>query len=466
MTRSAPLSVLLVDDEAPILDCFSALLESGGIEPVICCQDPRSVPELLEKNRVGAVLLDLWMPHLPGDELLTRIVEEHPGLPIIVVTGMNDLDNAVSCMRKGAFDYMVKPVEETRLISGVRRALERTALNLEYAGLRETISNPELQHPEAFAGIITRNTRMLGLFRYLETVAPSSHPVLIQGETGVGKELFARAVHQVSDRNGPFVSVNVAGLDDTVFSDTLFGHVRGAYTGADGRRGGMIEQAGKGTLFLDEIGDLSPMSQVKLLRVLQEREYFPLGSDIAKPVQARIVVATNQDLERKRNDGSFRKDLYYRLSTHQIVIPPLRERRDDVGMLSRHFGSQVAGEMKREEPCFDGRLLRVLESMEFPGNVRELQALVTDLVRRSTSSRVTLDELHQRCPDHPLPPDGSGETLILPEDGSFPTMDEMEEWLIREAMIRSAGNQTTAARLLGISRPTLCKRLKKIAPAG
>ena len=287
-------SILLVDDEPAWLRSVSLTLARAGINNILTCSDSREVPNILARGEVKLVLLDLTMPHLPGEALLSLIAEHHPELLTIVVSGMNQIETAVRCMKLGAFEYFVKTVEEDRLVTGVLRAIRMLELERENQAISDRIFSNELHHPEAFVNIVTGDRAMLGIFSYIEAVAASRQPLLISGESGVGKELVARAAHALSGNSGPLVALNVAGLDDTVFADTLFGHVRGAYTGAEQARRGMIEEATDGTLFLDEIGDLSIPSQVKLLRLMQEGEYFPLGSDRPKRLKARIIVAPHQ----------------------------------------------------------------------------------------------------------------------------------------------------------------------------
>jgi DNA-binding NtrC family response regulator len=321
-----------------------------------------------------------------------------------------------------------------------------------------------LQHPEAFAGIVTRSRAMQTVFAYVEAVARSSQPLLVTGESGTGKELVARAAHALSGRPGPLVTVNVAGLDDAVFADTLFGHVRGAYTGAEQARHGMIEEAAGGTLFLDEIGDLSVPSQVKLLRLSQEGEYFPLGSDRPKRLQARLLVATHQDLTAKQADGSFRRDLYHRLHTHHVQIPPLRERKEDLPLLLEHFLEEAARELGKRKPTAPRQLAQLLATYSFPGNVRELRAMVHDAVTRHPGSILSMDAFQdaiekgrggapaQAAPSAPRNPFSGVEDL--------PTFREAYDLLLEEALARSQGNQTLAARLLGVTQSALSKRLK------
>lgn len=335
--------VLLVDDEQPWLRSLSLTLEGpGGITNLLQCSDSREVMAILEQRDIGLILLDLTMPHLSGDELLEQIVAEYPQIRVIILSGMNQLETAVTCMRAGAFDYFVKTVEEERLVDGVRRAIRMIELESENRAIRRRFFHDQLDSPEVFASIVTKSAAMRARFQYLEAVAPSNQPILITGESGVGKELVAQAVHTLSAKGGPLVSVNVAGLDDNVFADTLFGHVRGAFTGAENIRKGMIETAAEGTLFLDEIGDLSSASQVKLLRLLQNGEYYPLGSDQPKQMTARVVVATHADLEAKMAAGEFRRDLYYRLYSHHVHLPPLRDRKEDLPLLLEHFLTEAA----------------------------------------------------------------------------------------------------------------------------
>jgi DNA-binding NtrC family response regulator len=304
---------------------------------------------------------------------------------------------------------------------------------------------------------------MRTLFAYVEAVARSPQPLLVTGESGVGKDLIARAAHRLSGCPGKLVPVNVAGLDDAVFADTLFGHLRGAFTGADAVRRGMVEEAADGTLFLDEIGDLSIPSQVKLLRFLQEGEYFPLGSDRPKRVKTRVIAATHQDLAAKEKAGTFRRDLYYRLRTHRVRVPPLRERKGDVPLLLEHFLAEAAGSLGKKKPTPPRQLAQLLQTHAFPGNVRELRAMVFDAVSvhdgHVLSMRSFLDAMGRR--DTPAD-SGADPVERNPFAGlePLPGFDEALELLVREAMERAGGNQTLAARLLGLSQPALSKRLK------
>ncbi|KAA0891362.1 sigma-54-dependent transcriptional regulator [Oryzomonas rubra] len=457
--------ILLVDDEPAWLNMLSITLEGcAGITNIVTCSDSREVLPLLDKGGIGLVLLDLTMPHLTGEELLKRIGESHPEITAIVVSGMNQIATAVRCIKLGAFDYFIKTDEEDRIVGGVLRAVRMLEMQREYDEMSSRVVSGELRHPEAFTPIVTGDRSMLALFTYVEAVAKSPQPLLITGESGTGKELLAQAAHSLSGCRGRLVTVNVAGLDDAVFSDTLFGHVRGAFTGADSVRRGMIEEAENGTLFLDEIGDLSIASQVKLLRLLQEGEYFPLGSDRPKRLKARIIVATHQNLPAKEAEGSFRRDLYYRLRTHQVRIPPLRERKGDIPLLLNHFLTEAASALGKKRPTPTQGLAQYLTTYGFPGNIRELKAMVYDAVSVHNDRMLTMEPFVSAIEraQEDTGPAGVTAAKQNPFAGfeELPTFGDAAGFLVMEAMNRAGGNQTLAARLLGISQPALNKRLK------
>ena len=465
ITHNPSFGILMIDDEASFLRSLGIALERrGGYNHLYRCEDSRDAMAIIEREPIGLVLLDLTMPHLCGEALLQQIVEEHPELAVIIISGLNQLETAINCIRLGAYDYFVKTTEEDRLIEGVRRAVQMQQMRLENQAMRRKFLTDSLERPELFASIITRDKGMRSVFQYLESVASSNQPVLISGESGVGKELIAHAIHQLSGRAGRLVCVNIAGLDDNVFADTLFGHHRGAFTGADKARAGMIEQAAEGTLFLDEIGDLSPASQVKLLRLLQEGEYYPLGSDRPKRIRARVVVATHQDLEHKQQAGEFRKDLYYRLRIHQVEIPPLRRRKQDIPLLLDHFLAEAAEELGKNKPTVPKELPVLLANYSFPGNVRELRALAFDAVSRHRAKVLSMESFRQALDptDSVVPKTDDSRVSLFNTDQPLPTLQQAADMLVAEAMQRAQGNQSIASRLLGISQPALSKRLKKM----
>ncbi len=455
--------IILVDDEQSELDAYSFLLRSLGVTRIHCIHDSTRVLEEVAQIPSPVIFLDLNMPGKSGKEVLRDLKEEWPQIPVIICTANSEIESAVECLKLGAHDYLVKPINMNSFGSALRNALEIADLRTEVMSLKGLTfpALPYAEHP-VFGRIITRSPAMTAIFSYIESVAPSGQPVLILGETGSGKELLARAVHEVSGKSGEFVAIDVSGLDDTLFADTLFGHARGAYTGASGQRSGLIEKAAGGTIFLDEIGDLSEVSQVKLLRVLQEGIYYPLGSDQAKTSRARIVAATNKELMGLAGrEGGFRRDLYYRLSTHLIKVPPLRGRREDLPLLIEHLLAEAALSMGKPCPKLERAALQLLLNHPFDGNIRELKTYLYDAVARCREEEIAASLICERI--------GSAGTAPVPGKvssleglfGSFPTLEELGEYAVREALQRSDDNQSQAARLLGISKQALHKRLKK-----
>lgn len=464
-TASRQPLVLLVDDEDRILISYSLILKSAGINQIATLNDPRTVIPFLSGHEVAVIVLDLDMPYISGRELLAQIKSEFPSIPVIVATATNEVDTAVSCMMSGASDYLVKPIEKSRLTSSIQRMLEVRQLENEVSALKDSLLARGLKNEMAFAHFVTGSQVMMGIFKYIEAIADSPFPILILGETGVGKELIARSIHLSSQASKKLVLVNVSGLDDTLFTDTLFGHTRGAFTGAAASREGLITQAEGGTLFLDEIGDLSIPSQVKLLRLIQEKEYYPLGSDTPRKADCRIVAATNRDVKALVGAEKFRKDLYYRFLAHQVNIPPLRERKEDIPVLFNHFMQEAARDLHKKIPANPPELITLLKSHQFPGNARELQALVYNAMSRhesgvlSMSSFKELIDLEKNDDSAPNPDeDGSGLDNILKD---FPTLKQAEEYLIARALEQAEGNQGIAASMLGISRQALNKRLQR-----
>lgn len=461
--------VVIVDDEPHILTGFSVELKYNGIRNILTCSDPESVMPLLDTTPVSMVFLDLMMPGLSGRDLLDRIRQSHPDIPVVVVTASNDLETAVDCMKQGAHDFLAKPLEPGRLASVCRHTLEYLDMKQEIGRLRKTLINPESDDHPAFKEIITNTPEMKAIFRYLSCVATTSQPLFVTGETGTGKDLVAQAVHTLSNRKAPLVKINTAGLDDTMFADTLFGHVRGAFTGAETPRAGLVERAGTGTLFLDEIGDLSPLSQVKLLGLIQDREYMRIGEDTVRFSGARIIAATNRKISDLKNPEKFRQDLFFRLMTHHVHLPPLRERTDDILPLTRHFIHKAAQDIGVDPPEIGSDAMGLLYRYRFPGNIRELEGMIFDAVSTCRDKALS-PEVFQRHMDQtaleisPGTGPASAKTRGTESDFSLfttlPTLKYASELLIQEALKRADGNQSEAARILGISRQALNKRLK------
>jgi DNA-binding NtrC family response regulator len=483
-TKAPPLypeqPILVVDDDEALRARIVLLFARAGIDNVVSTPDPELGVALVAEKKVGLVLLDLAL----GTERssLREFAAAAPDIPVIVMTAASDTGSVVACMREGAADYVVKPVDETRLFVSVWNALASLELKREAERFRDRVLEGKLERPEAFAAIVTRDPRMASLFKYVESVARSRQCVLITGETGTGKELFARALHEASGRAGPFVAVNVGGLDDTMFSDSLFGHRRGAFTGADTARAGLLKEAAGGTILLDEIGDLEQHSQIKLLRLLQEGEYYPLGSDSPLRSDARVIAATTKDLRAATAAGTFRSDLFYRLQTHPIAVPPLRERSGDVEPLVARFLENSKAELGLSPPegadaaAFAARIASALSGYSFPGNVRELRSLVHDAIAGWREGEFDSAALRERiglsC--SPAAADIEAEDAGAKLDelpplarelaaGRIPTMEEAERELARMAVEAASGNYSRAAITLGISRQTLYNKLRVTA---
>lgn len=461
--RFKPKSVLIIEDEEMLRLTLGDHLKDQGIEVFEADNGQRGL-ELYYKHKPALITLDLKMPLLNGHEVLSAIRQHDLDIPVIIISGQGQFNDVVQALKNGASDYLEKPIADLTLVDhAIAMASERIELRNSNISLSKAFLNPAPQNPEHFNNIITHSSKMLDIFRYCEAISSSPEPVLITGETGVGKELLAHAMHRASGSSGKFVALNVAGLDDVSFSDTLFGHVRGAYTGADTIRAGLIEKASNGTLFLDEIGDLDTQSQIKLLRVIQEREFYPLGSDSPKPLRARILAATNIQLTDLKTSESFRRDLYFRLATHTITIPSLHDRPEDIQPLFKHFLYLAAKSYGREVPSYSREVLAALSDYEFPGNIRELRALVFDALGRSSGNKLNLNA---------FPSVVSSQNILRKADNKkqanpfaafleLPTIRAATRFLIDEAMIRSGGVQKKAAALLGISPQALSERIKR-----
>ncbi|MBY5991500.1 sigma-54-dependent transcriptional regulator [Ferrimonas balearica] len=451
-------SILIVDDEASWLRSMTMTLNRLVPDALLeTCLDSRKVMDRLGQSPFSLVLLDLTMPYVSGEMLLAQIRQRHPQIRVIIVTGVNEVDTAVRCMRQGAYDFFVKTGEVAAMAASVKRALEIANLEQAYLNLSSRFLDKLLKTPQAFAEILTCSESMLDIFRYIEALSVSRQPMAISGESGTGKRLIARAIHQTSAAQHPFVSVNLAALDADAIDDTLFGHVKGAFAGADTHRAGLVRSAGAGVLFLDGIDQLGPDTQAKLLTLVQSGEYFPLGADRPQQSQCRILCAATEPLDALMRQGRLKDELYYRLQAHQIRLPPLRERPADLPLLLSHFVHRACEEMGKAPLPIDEAVFPLLKRHPFPGNVRELEALAYDAVSRSQEGRLCLDPFRQAVPasEDATPADH----LVFP--AQLPTLAQMDELLIDEAMSRTAGNQSAAAALLGLSQSALSRRLAK-----
>lgn len=466
--KTPALPIILVDDEEHTLFSFKLTLSRSGLNNLVTMSDGNELLPYLENQPAELILLDAMMPNCDGREILPKIKAKYPETPVIMVTALQDVENVVGAMRKGAYDYIVKPVNKDRLIQTVQNALRERQKDRELRALNSVTSEDLKEVPDAFKGIITNDREMFRIFKYCEALAVSGHEVLVQGESGTGKERMARGIHNLSGLTGNFVSCNVAGLDDHFFSDTLFGHKKGAFTGAHSDRPGLIEQANGGTLFLDEIGDLSMPSQMKLLRLLQEKEYQPLGSDQLKKANIRIVAATHKNLPKAIKNKEFRQDLYYRLTTHTFELPPLRERMNDLPLLVEHFVHSAAQQMNSKMPRVADSALALLKNYNFPGNIRELEALINDAVAKAQGNLISGSMLTERVnfhSDQPIDATVNEETNLCFTESmrqwkNLPTSKQMTNFLVDEALRRTENNITLAAHMLGITKQALSQRLK------
>jgi DNA-binding NtrC family response regulator len=443
-----------------------SLLANKDFE-VVTLSDSRQALTYLSRDTYSAVFLDWIMPEPTGANLLPIIVETFPRLPVIIMTGLNDLDTAVNCMRQNAFDYITKPVDMNRLEMTINRAIEMNELSSQNKQMEEYLLGKPLINPDIFSDILTQNDKMQSIFKLIETISLSRYPVFIEGETGVGKELIAKAVHRASRVKGDLVALNIAAYDPQMIDDMLFGHQKGAFTGANGSREGFIAKAQGGTLFLDEIGDLSPECQIKLLRFLQEGEFHRLGSDAVHKSNARIIVASNKNFKDLMQKGKFREDLYHRLNNHKITVPPLRERREDILLLAKHYVAVAAKDVNKAAPRLSTELSHALINQDYPGNVRELINKVRSATVSNTSGVLTPEDFPDfkkfiASPIVQFKQFDSGQVSFYALFPSFPTIDEMEKLLVQEAMKKSGGKQNVTAELLGVCRQTVMKRMREL----
>lgn len=456
--------VVLIDDDADFLDGMRRILVSSGIRNVAPFSNGVDAFASLEKDGASAIILDMVMPGTGGRDLLPLLMERYPEIPVIISSAVNEVENVVACMKTGAYDYLVKPIDTSRMIAAVNNALRLNELNLENRRLKEYLLGQPLSNPDMFSGIVTCDARMKAIFKLVETFAPTLYPVLVTGETGVGKEMIARVIHTASGVKGEFVPFNAGGLSTGMFIDTLFGHQQGSHQYGAEERGGLIRKAQGGTLFLDEVGDLGSDSQIALLRLLQEGEYYRPGSDMLFRSNARIITASNRDLKVLMAEGRFRQDLYHRLSSHHIHIPPLRERLDDIQPLMHHFAKIEADHLGKPVPEISQGLASAALCHDYTGNVRELINIVRNGVALNKTGLLVPEDFPELHHVKKMPPAvvrmTSEESYTLHAVFErFPSLEEFERVIMNEALRVSGGNKATAADLLGITRPTLSKKL-------
>jgi len=448
-----PSAVLVVDDDEGLLLSIKATLVSAGLPEPAMVSDSRQVMDLLRSHRFPLVLLDLMMPHLDGMELMRRIKEEFAEVDCVIVSAMDDVPTAVQAISNGASDYLVKPLNSDKLVALVQSNLERYRFRDELARVGRKKIFEHLKQPEAFAHLIAEDESMALVFHQIEAVAGTDYSVVFNGESGTGKEMLARVVHQLSRRaKAPFYAVNMASFSKTLFEDEFFGHAKGAYTDAGGERRGFFEAANGGTLFLDEITELDPSLQAKLLRVIEEREFYRLGSTEIRNVDVRIVAATNRDINEEILKGRFRADLFYRINTYNIKIPPLRERKKDILPLARHFLRLHAGTNQKRITALSPELNERLLTYGYPGNVRELENMIAAAVLLEKGKTLSLAAARTLLPIASL--DSRRSSPLL-------TLDEIERRHIERVLEATNGNRPKAAKILGINVSTIYRKLEK-----
>lgn len=443
-------TVLIIDDEKNIREGLAAALEMEGYTVALAADGKQGLARMV-KGDIDLVITDLRMPEISGEQVLAKVAAENPGVPVIVLTGHGSIDSAVEAMRNGAYDFLTKPLNLDQLILIVKRALESRELAIKHRELLE-----QLNSRKSFESIIGKSAEMQKIFATVRKAADSKASVLITGESGVGKELIANALHNLSPRRDkPLIKVHCAALSENLLESELFGHEKGAFTGAVARKRGRFELAAGGTIFLDEIGEIDQNVQIKILRVLQDKRFERVGGEETIEVDVRVIAATNRDLEKEIADGRFREDLYYRLNVVHIHVPPLRERRDDIPLLIASFLQEFAKENGKNIEGIDARARSALYKFDWPGNIRQLRNCLESAVVMCSSSVITSED---------LPPSiaGSGEDALISIPAGIP-MEEAEKILIQQNLAINKGNKSKTADILGIGRKTLHRKLDEYA---
>lgn len=447
--------LLVVDDDASIRQTFELQLGRLGYSVHTAASAEAALSRMAE-TVPGVIVSDIRMPGLGGLELLAHVRQSTPDVPVVMMTAHQDMSTAVAAMKAGAYDYLVKPLDLDRLESLLDRCFRE--LDARRSATRVSARTTELTDEESTGALVGRDRRMIDIYKMIGTLAANRTPVLVRGETGTGKEVIARAIHLNSPAAGePFIAVNCTALPEALLESELFGHVRGAFTGAVGDRKGRFELAGRGTIFLDEIGDTTSAFQAKLLRVLQEREFLPVGGERPRHTEARVVAATHRPLEQLVRDGRFREDLYFRLRVVEIVVPPLRERPDDIGPLAEYFLTKAGRELHRERAVLTSDALRALRAYDWPGNVRELEHTLTRSLLLAPGGAVSADLLALGI----APPAGAA----TGHEAMDESLGAAERAHLARVLARCGGNKRKAARVLRISRSRLDRLLERHALA-
>jgi two-component system response regulator HydG len=454
-----PALVLIVDDERSNLESLERIFVREGFRVALAASGAEAL-ETVRRERPPVVVTDLMMPGMSGEELLRAVKTVSPETEVVLMTAYGTVETAVAAMKEGAYDFITKPVKRHAIVKAVRQALEKASLVAENRALRAQIA--ELSQPAA-GGLIGNAPALRSVLETLAQVAPASATVLLQGESGTGKELAARLVHDLSPRaSGPFVPIHCAAIPDPLLESELFGHEKGAFTGAVARKEGRFERAHGGTLFLDEVGEMSPGAQVKLLRFLQDGVLERVGGTEPIQVDVRVVAATNKDLSAEVRAGRFREDLFYRLDVVSVTLPPLRERREDVPLLASAFVRRIAEQTGKRVVGFAPAALAALEAYAWPGNVRELLHAVERAVILTRGEVIDLADLPEAIREAaPVPPAAAapaGPTLLVPLGTP---LDEVERIVIRETLRQTKGDKNLAAQILRIAPRTIYRKLDR-----
>ena len=452
--------LLVIDDEKNYLLVLEALLTDAGYT-VTALNDPEAALAFMDESEVDTVITDMKMPKLSGKEVLQHIKADYPSTPVLVMTAFGSIESAVDLMKMGAFDYITKPFSNDELLLSVHNAVELSKVHRRYRLLHENMEQLYGKHQ-----IVGKSKGIQQVLSLVERAGPTKSNIFISGESGTGKELVARAVHFSSPRkNGPFISINCTAFNSGVLESELFGHEKGSFTGAVAMRRGRFEQAHGGTLFLDEIGDISPDIQVKLLRVLQERRFERVGGSEEIEVDIRVVAATNKNLQEEVEKGNFREDLYYRLNVVHIMLPPLRERREDIPLLVAHFINKIATDNGVDKKTIAPEALQYITGYEWPGNIRQLENILERCFVMSTGTNITVADLPPEVLDDEAQLKNALDLLPVAMNLAD-TLDKLEAALIRRALARTEFVQVKAAELLGISKSLLQYKLRKYGITG
>jgi len=457
MMKSIPENtpILIVDDDEGLLLSIKATLLSADMPEPALLSDSRQVMELVKKHQFNLILLDHIMPHITGMEILKQIKQEFPHIECIIVTAVDEVSTAVEAMKFGAYEYLVKPLNSERLKIVTNRALERYNLRRDLALFEQKQFFSDLKNPNAFKHMIAEDDAMALVFHQVEVVAPTDYNVMIVGESGTGKEMVAGIIHRLSRRSPfPFLAVNMASFNRSLFEDDFFGHKKGAFTDAITDKEGFFEKAHSGTIFLDEITELELPLQGKLLRVIEERELYRLGSTTTRKVDVRLIAATNKNITEELTKDRFRKDLFYRLNTFNIKIPPLRERKKDILPLVRHYTKKHANLNKKNIHSLAPDLAQCLLAYPFPGNVRELENIISSAVLLENSNELTLSSASAFIPF-------LDKVSHEAEEKGLISLEELEEKHILKVLKVTNGNRSEAALILGINITTVYRKIEK-----